>query len=292
MTNILRKTVYSIFVSFFSFVIPLVISPGIMCNVFGGEFLFVERERLEAIVDNTPLARSEDKPAWDYLFGILRENSETEIEKANGDIVGFTELNRQPAEYRGKLVRITGRLVRCEWIPQHQESEPFDEKLPEHGKPLEKLLEKSPEKLLEKSLKKLPKKEWNGFYESWILVRDKKDIPISVCSLTIPEKISVGDGLNEHVSVTGFFYKRRLFLSSDNEELTTPTILAKTLHWTPLATEKPKPVSTMKLIRNNTFILLGFLLFLWFSFRIFSRHLRRSNRKSIQIKFSDLPPKN
>jgi hypothetical protein len=262
--NILRKTVYLILVSIFSFVIL----SSVVYNVFGGEILFVERERLEVIVDNTPLARSEDKPAWDYLFEILREHPETEIEKADYDAVGFTELNRQPVEYRGRLVRITGRLVRCEWIPQHQEPKPFDEDLPEK----------------ENSSEKMSKKESNGFYESWILVRDKKDIPISVCSLTIPEKIPVGDGLNERVSVTGFFYKRRLFLSSDSEELTTPTILAKTLRWTPLSAEKPKPVSVMQIIRNNTFIILFFLLILWFIFRISSRHLRRSNRKPIQIK--------
>jgi hypothetical protein len=278
----LRKTVYSILISIFSFIIL----SSVINNVLGGENLFVERERLEVIVDNTPLARSEDKPAWDYLFEILREHSETEIEKASYDTVGFTELNRQPVEYRGRLVRITGRLVRCEWVPQYRKPEPFDEKLPEN----EETERDENNENNEKSLKKLSKKESNGFYESWILVQDKKDIPISVCSLTIPETIPAGDELNERVSVTGFFYKRRLFLSSGNEELTTPTLLAKTLRWLPSPTEKTKPVSVMRIIRNNTLIIFVFLLFLWFIFRIFSRHLRRSNRKPIQIKFSGSPP--
>ncbi|MDR1141640.1 MAG: hypothetical protein LBL62_08105 [Planctomycetaceae bacterium] len=264
MSNILKKTIYYLLCSIFFFIITV--------GVVFGEFSFLERERLEMIADDSPLARSEDKPAWDYLFGILRKHSETEINKAEYDTVGFTELNRQPVEYRGKLVRITGRLVRCEWIPQHREPEPFDEELPED--------------------EKTSKKKSNGFYESWILVRDKKNIPISVCSLAIPEQFPLGDGLNEHVSVTGFFYKRRLFLSSDNEELTTPTILAKTLRWIPATTEEPKPVSVLQVIRNNTLIAFAFLLFLWIGFRIFSRYLRRSNRKPIQIKFSGSPPKN
>ncbi|MDR2704643.1 MAG: hypothetical protein LBC02_02585 [Planctomycetaceae bacterium] len=255
-----KKTISYLYLLFSIFF--FILQSDVVC----GEFPLVERERLEVVADNTPLARSEDKPAWDYLFGILREHSETEIDKAEHNTVGFTELSRQPVEYRGKLVRITGQLVRCEWIPQHQKPEPFDEEQP---------------------------KESHGFYDSWILVRDKKDIPVSVCSLAIPEQFPVGDGLSEEVSVTGFFYKRRLFLSSDNEELTTPTILAKTFHWERSSSiEKPKPVSVLKLIRNNTVMIFVFLLFLWFIFRIFSRFFKRSKRKPIQIKFSNLPPTN
>ncbi|MDR0336176.1 MAG: hypothetical protein LBI18_03700 [Planctomycetaceae bacterium] len=219
-----------------------------------GAFPVVEREHLEGIVDDSPLARSEDKPVWDYLFGILRKHSEAEIDNALCTRVGFTELNRQPVEYRGQLVCITGRLVRCEWIPQHREPEPFDEELPED--------------------EGLSAKKSNGFYESWILVRDKKDIPISVCSLAVPEHFPMGDGLNEQVLVTGFFYKRRLFLSSDDEELTTPTILAKTLRRIPSTTQKPKPVPVLQLIRNNTLIVFGVLLFLWFMYRIFKQYYR------------------
>jgi hypothetical protein len=249
----LEKMIYCLYLLFFIFFFIFQLEAVCM------GFPFVERERLEMIADNTPLVRSEDKPAWDYLFGILQGYSETEIENAEYDVVGFTELHRQPVEYRGKLVRISGCLVRCEWVPQHQNPEPFDVVDEEPLKDEESLKE---EKRFQKGS--------NGFYESWILVRDKQDIPISVCSLTIPEQFPLGDGLSEQVLVTGFFYKRQLFLSSDNEELTTPTILAKTFSWVPSSPiEKPKPISVMNLIRNNTLIVLVLLLLLWFIFRIY-----------------------
>jgi hypothetical protein len=276
----LKKTI-CLLVSIFFLMIPGGIVYGIVYGIVCGKFSFVDRERLEAIVDDTPLARSEDRPAWDYLFGILRDHSETEIEQAKYDAVGFTELSRQPVEYRGRLVRITGQLLRCEWIPQDQEpksvtAEPF---APEPF---------TPEPFDEKP----PDKESNGFYESWILVRDKKDIPISVCSLKIPSEIPVGDGLNEQVFVTGFFYKRRLFLSSDSEEVTTPVILAKNLRRAVPSAKTSEPVSTTQMIRNNIFVTLLFLFFLWFGFRVSIRHWKRSNRKPIQIQFSGSPPQN
>jgi hypothetical protein len=219
-------------------------------QIFFGCMLFanipiVDRERLKMVADDMPLARPDDKEAWNYLFELLQNIDQAELDKIKTtsqnhssqidsitnhktgeittcEIVGFTELDQQPAEYRGRLVRISGRLIRCE--------------------------------------------KKRNYYESWVLVNDKKNIPICVCSLEIPPEaaryiiasfnsaslnqqpntttppnniVAQNNQYNQdgiiprqnqiNVTTTGFFYKRQLCISNKNEEFTAPTILTKSL---------------------------------------------------------------
>lgn len=238
--------------------------------------LKINRERLEGIVDDSPLARSSDKPAWDYLFKFLDEHSQIEIEQAKPLKVGFMELDRQPVEYRGRFVRITGRLLRCEFVPLQRELGPFDQEEPEI------------------EIRNDDKKNRYGFYKSWVQVADRKDTPICVCSLQIPKGFPVdGNDLNEAVAVTGIFYKRQLYLSSANEEVSTPTILAKTFRWNPdsrkdAALEKEKQT---KQGRPYFIASILTLLFLWICLRFMVPLLlsrKRLSREKINFDLSGL----
>ena len=223
---------------------------------------FADREKLEDVSDDSPLARSGDKAGWDYLFDVLKRHSQEDIESRPFDTVGFTELNRQPVEYRGRLVRITGKLLRCEFVPLRREASPFAEDAETGSK--------------------------HGYYESWVLVKDQKEVPIAVCSLEIPEGLPTGDGLAEPVIVSGIFYKRQLFLSAEGEEVTTPTILAKTLRWKPIPKEAKakEEQKNEKVVRNNFLAMLFLLIVLWLVFRYMGRRLDAGHRTRKRIRFN------
>lgn len=226
--------------------------------------LTVDRERLSGIADDSPLNRSGDKEGWDYLFGLLREHSERSLEQGGAETVGFAVLDRQPVEYRGRPVRIEGRLLRCEWTPSPRRSEPFGSN---HGaRP--------------------------GFYESWVLVQDRRDIPISVCSLEIPAGFPLGAARNERVSVVGFFYKRRLFLTAEGEEYTAPTILAKTFRQLPAASGQGDAGAGRSRNAAGRFFWQGVVVLavVWLSFRLFRRYFlpsRRTSKARIRFRLGD-----
>lgn len=224
----------------------------------------LDRQRLEEVADDAPMNRANDRPAWDYIFDMLKNTSQESLEKAAVDTVGFMELDRQPVEYRGRLVRIEGDLLRCEFIPEATD----------------------PDALGDAAEPNAPQKR-RGFFRSWILVRDKKDIPICVCSSEIPEGFPEGDGLNEPLSVTGIFYKRGLFISADGEMFTAPTILAKTLTRPPNVSKKTegKQNSSSGIFRQHFLGFLALLIVLWITFRFLGKTAfsRRRSRDRIRI---------
>jgi hypothetical protein len=235
----------------------------------------IDKERLKAIADDTPLARSGDKDGWNYLFDILRNADQSELDALYGsdnefrqhkgiaalaenssennlkpidsdnaandnnpscEVVGFTELDRQPAEYRGRLVRITGKIIRCD-----------------------------------------KKKD---YYVSWILLADKRNIPVCVCSIELPnemmERITQKSQNSQNsqktqesqskkvifATVTGYFYKRQLCISDKLDEFTTPTILSKSfiLHEANDADSFQSGINVTK--KQNRFASIEFILIL------------------------------
>lgn len=240
------------------------------------ETIQIDRSRLEGVADNSPLVRSGDKAAWDYLFERLGQYSPREIENAPAMQVGFIELDRQPVEYRGRLVKISGRLLRCEFIPLPKESGPFDHDEPE-------IAEKNDDK-----------NNRSGFYKSWIQLEDRKDIPICVCSLRIPKGLSAdGTDRNDPVSVTGFFYKKQLYLSDADEEVSTPTILAKTFRWKPVSVQDAAKTKGSQTKQGRSYFTASILtlLFLWICLRFLVPLLlsrKRSAREKIKFDLSGL----
>ncbi len=253
MSNISRRAVY-----FF-------LCWAVLVGTTVGASLKIDRELLDDIADDSPLSRAAERPAWHYLFKVLHDHTEKELEQAKFADVGFVELSRQSSEYRGKLVAVRGTLLRCNFIPTSAEASPFDDEVvSEPVKP--------------------PKP--TGFYESWILLGDEKRVPISVCSLEVPDGMPQGDEINEKIDVLGFFYKRQLYLSG-NDEVTTPTILAKTLHWmpTPVAERKARPGEKPFWLQDKAFWqLVCVIIACWVVIRFLSRRWI-VQRKPIQFEF-------
>jgi hypothetical protein len=218
----------------------------------------IDKERLKTIADDMPLARNGDKDGWNYLFDILQNTNQSEFDNlkpsdadANNandnmscEIVGFTELDRQPAEYRGRIVRITGKIIRCD-----------------------------------------KKKD---FYVSWILLADKRDIPVCVCSLELPDELKEYITQNSQnkktifITVTGYFYKRQLCISEKHDEFTTPTILSRSFIWHKtnngdnfqsgiIVTKKQNPFASIKFILILVVIIIAWIVCRRYFNRSFTR---------------------
>lgn len=226
----------------------------------------VPRELLRTIDDDSPLNRPAERAAWDALFRILRRYSEAEIESAPSEPVGFVELNRQPVEYRGRLVRITGSCKRCIFRPQREEPGPFDD-LAEETPATENV--DAPETAEAANSSGSAISALKGYYEAWVIVADRKDVPICVCLLDVPDDFPLGEQIDEPVTVTGFFYKRQLFLSSEDEEVVTPTLLAKSLRWDPAPALEP--ITLKRHPEWALYLSVGAVVLCWFFFRLWQR---------------------
>ncbi len=207
----------------------------------------ISRDILRTVEDNTPLNRPAERAAWDALFRYLRQENQKDLDVA-AETVGFIALNRQPVEYRGRLVRVTGHCQRCVFRPQPEEPGPFDDMNEPESEP----------------------KHRKGYFEAWVLVADRKDVPICVCLLDVPDGFPLGESINEPVTVTGFSYKKQLFLSADGEEVVTPTLLAKSLYWNPAA-----PMTLNETRRHSAqrtaYVTVATVILFWFVYRLWRR---------------------
>ena len=221
----------------------------------------VDRERLKVVEDDTRLLLPVEKTAREYLFDILRRYTQTELKNEAVAEAGFVNLNLQPKEYRGRLVTLRGRLHRCEFIPTKRE--PLSEEGEISGEP--------------------PKS--TGFYMSWILLKDEKQRPVTVCSLEIPEGFPLGEKLDEkkgeQVELTGFFFKRHRYHTKDGEEITAPALLAKTFSWSPETTQKQ---STRWIDRYFWHILIV-LAVTWITMRTITRRAAMPIRRKTEPEF-------
>lgn len=157
---------------------------------------------LDSIRDNT-VFRMAEKDAWFRLFEQLSERDLAGLRKASTGYVGFLQLYKQPTEYRGKLVTVSG-AVRMGYY------------------------------------REAPKNFYgiDGYYVFWLKPAGAKS-PIVVYSLEIPagfpdvaklEKEGERPHLDEQVEFTGFFFKRWAYRAQDDTRLA-PLILAKCPRW-------------------------------------------------------------
>jgi hypothetical protein len=124
----------------------------------------------------------------------------------------FGHLYGEPAKYRGQVVQFQGRLVRLKRLDP-----------PHHAQ-----------------LRGIP-----VLYEAWIYLTQPGSHPLCVIMPRQPDGILVGDGLNHHVTVFGYFFKRYRYLSGrldpagNNVALSTVMLICPTA--TLAATDGPPP---------------------------------------------------
>lgn len=75
----------------------------------------LDRLELRAIQDNTPF-RASEREIWFRLLGKLQQRSADELQRGSVGPIGYAQLFKQPAAYRGKLVTIRGTANDVYWV--------------------------------------------------------------------------------------------------------------------------------------------------------------------------------
>jgi hypothetical protein len=159
-----------------------------------GYFPGVRPEDFEAVRDDT-LSRLDDRACSLHLFDILNRTDQQTLQSASVGPVSYAQLFRQPNQYRGRLVTVSGIVRRANRI----ELFPNDFGLTE-------------------------------YYQVWLWPSDNPAAPMAIYCLELPKGFPSGMEVAEQAEVTGFFFKRLAYRARDTVRLA-PEVLAKTLRW-------------------------------------------------------------
>lgn len=148
----------------------------------------------EAVSDDTPSTRDEQTCSL-RLLDILNRAKPESLGKASVGPVTYAQLFRQPSQYRGRLVTVSGivrRASRIELFPN------------EYG--------------------------ITEYYQVWLWPSDNPVAPIVVYCLRLPKGFPTGMEIAEQAQLTGFFFKRWAYQAKDVIRIA-PELLAQTLQW-------------------------------------------------------------
>ncbi len=161
---------------------------------------------LSAVRDDT-VFRPAESDAWFHLFALAARTSEDALQKASEGPVAHLQLDQQPAEYRGRLVTISGiaRAARRITAPPNA----F---------------------------------EVQQYFQVWLQPDRQSDRLIVVYCTQLPAGFPLGESISANCSATGFFFKRWAYPSQGGIS-TAPLVIAKTLDWQPppVVAEGPPP---------------------------------------------------
>ncbi len=137
-----------------------------------------------------------------------RTDSET-LRQASLGPVSYAQLFRQPSQYRGRLVTVSGVVHRANRV-------------------------------------ELPSNDYGikQYYQVWLWPSDNPSAPIVVYCLRLPKDFPTGMELAEPAAVTGYFFKRWAYQAND-ALCAAPELLARSLQWQQRpAVTPPQPVET------------------------------------------------
>ena len=177
-----------------------------------GHFPGVNVELLKTVKDKTRFS-SADRRSSLSLLDVLQRTGEQRLRKASEGRVTYAQLFQQPEYYRGRLVTISGTVVRANRI-----------ELPEN------------------------KYDIRHYFEIVLYPNVRPLSPVLVYCLQLPEGFPSGDGLDCQAEATGFFFKLCVYRAKDALRLA-PTILSKTVKWKrpPPALETP-PIGCWRIL--------------------------------------------
>lgn len=167
-------------------------------------FSGINGAELEPIRDDT-VFRSAESDTWFRWCEIVRDSDAL---KSSDDVqsVTFLQLFRQPDEYRGRAVRVSGIVRRAHQVPA-----------------------RSNEKGIE------------GYHRCWLFPANGANNPIVVYSLRMPDGFPTGMELHEEASFTGVFFKRWAY-QAQGGIMTAPLVLSADADWSPVV--PPPPIRT------------------------------------------------
>ncbi len=134
---------------------------------------------------------------YDFLIVASRKSPASFAEKTRTDVV-YSQLIRQPAQYRGQVIHVQGRLAR----------------LLRHEAPV-----------------MLKLGGVSDLYEAWIYDEISRTHPYCVVFTELPPGLQTGDKLSKMVSCDAFFFKKGDYADPqrDGQRLIAPLLVAHTL---------------------------------------------------------------
>lgn len=152
-------------------------------------------EMLETIQDDT-VFRQAEFAAWRDIFFALQKTPSEDLTPAQAEPVQFAQLFRQPDEYRGKLVAVSGVVKRVVKVDAEQEDLGVDH-----------------------------------LWQIWLFSGADAN-PMVIYSLELPEKFPTGTSVNERATIVGVFFKRWIY-KAEGGIFTAPLLLSKSVAWSP-----------------------------------------------------------
>lgn len=152
------------------------------------------KQELELVEDKVPLEAMEMGAYWRLISWAKSQTPEEMDQRARRDIQ-FTHLWERPSRYRGQLVRLNMRLVR---------SLRYEAEKNRHGV------------------------EW--LYEGWGTTTDSGSNPYVVVFTDWPQGMPLGEGLEEDVTVEGYFLKLFPYNARDGKGRLAPLLIGR-LNW-------------------------------------------------------------
>ena len=199
-----------------TFTSPAGVKDDAPVDTTGRYFPGVKPAYLKKIRDNTR-SRKEEHKALLNLLDILNKTDEETLERESKGRATYAQLSLQSDAYRGELVTVRGRIRRTEL------------------------------------LRSIPKNDWGitQYYRTVVWPADKPSSPMLVYCLHLPQGFPHGMKIDEQTEITGFYFKRELYLSETDEKKqlrTAPILLAKTVRWHKRSPRKSIDILTIVLV--------------------------------------------
>jgi len=164
----------------------------------------VRSDYLREVRDDT-VFRAAESDSWFQLFAVLRRTPNDELVAASEGPATCLQLSQQPAEYRGRLVTVSGIARAAKQVAAPKNAVGIDQ-----------------------------------YYQLWLQPDLRSDELIVLYCLELPESFPLGTDLEAPCTATGFFFKRWAY-ESQGGIATAPLVIAKTLAWQPPAVPAPTP---------------------------------------------------
>ncbi|MFI4873704.1 MAG: hypothetical protein ACIALR_00075, partial [Blastopirellula sp. JB062] len=152
-------------------------------------------ELLAEIRDDT-VFRQAEFAAWRDIFLTLQKMPGDALTPAQAEPVQFAQLYRQPDEYRGKLVAISGVIKRVVRVEAEREEIGVDH-----------------------------------LWQIWLFSGADAN-PTVIYSLELPDQFPVGLKIDQPATAVGVFFKRWIY-KGEGGVYTAPLLLSKNLAWSP-----------------------------------------------------------
>jgi hypothetical protein len=143
--------------------------------------------------------RPSEAEVWQRWLEVLGREDQATLEAASLGHVGFVQLFHQTAEFRGRVVTVSGTVRRAFYLVSPPGSGSIQ-----------------------------------GYWQCWLFAGRVNSSPLVVHTLKMPAHFPQGIDINQEVEFTGLVYKRWAYPAADGVRLA-PLLLAKQGDWTPNA---------------------------------------------------------